>query len=131
MNKVRIGNGMIIISECELQELVSFKENYTRLLEEFITVKEANKALSEEIQETKNAYYALHKSAIKEVTKLREKRDKLLQEIEGTNKCISTVDNIIKDNKELTKENEVLKEENETLKEDTETLKNMIQELVS
>ena len=75
MNKVMIGNGMVIISERELQELVSLKENYDRLLEENRTVREANIELSEEIQETKNAYYALHKSAIKEVTKLREQRD--------------------------------------------------------
>lgn len=120
MNKVRIGNGMVIISECELQELVSFKENYDRLLEENTTIKEANKALSEETQETKNAYYELHKSVTKEVTKLREKIDNLLQEKHINDKCTNSI----------VKNNEELKQENETLKKDIETLKNMIQELI-
>jgi chromosome segregation ATPase len=116
---------IILITKDYLKELVSYKEDYDKLLEENRIIKEGNEALSEEIQETKNAYYQLHKSAIKEVTKLREKRDKLSQEI---------VDINIKEHEikisGMLKENRLIIE-NDTLKKDIGTLKNIIQELIN
>ena len=123
---------IILITKDYLKELVSYKEDYDKLLEENMIIKEGNEALSEEIQETKNAYYQLHQSAIKEVTKLREKRDKLSQEIVDINKEYAIeISDILKENKLIINNNETLKEEKDTLKKDIGTLTNIIQELIN
>lgn len=119
---------IILITKDYLKELVSYKEDYDKLLEENRIIKEGNEALSEEIQETKNAYYQLHKSAIKEVTKLREKRDNLSQEIV---EYAIEISDMLKENKLIINNNETLKEENYTLKKDIGTLTNIIQELIN
>ena len=63
-------------------------------------------------------------SAIKEVTKLREKRDKLSQEIVDINKEYAIeISDILKENKLIINKNETLKEENILLENKMNALK--------